>query len=187
MKNRDHLMGNFSSSEIREIVEKSVNETSKNLSTEEKKEKIEMMMDIFDKDIPIQEVLGITDEKMDAFYQMAASSYNVGNYQKALKFFSVLFDLTACSEFAMGIAACYHCLHDYEKAYKYYIVSSGLAPEDPFPFFYAYDCVMNLGSLTLAEKMLNKVIEISGDNAKYRKIKEKSELLISGIKSNIKI
>lgn len=183
MENRDDLMDIFSSDEIRQMVEKSVNETSNDLSTKEKKEKIEMMMDILDKGIPVQQVLGITDEKVDAFYQMAASFYNAGNYQKALKFFSVLFEITGCVEFAMGIAACHHCLHDYESAYEYYMFCSGMAPENPFPFFYAYDCVMNLGSIAMAEKMLTKVIEISGDNDEYKKIKEKSTLLIDGIKS----
>lgn len=183
MENRDELVDIFSSIEIRQMVEESVNKTFKDLSENEKKEKIEMMMDIFEKGIPVQEVLGITDEKIEAFYQMAASFYNAGNYQKALKFFNVLFDLTTSVEFAMGIAECHHCLHEYEEAYKYYMFCSGMAPEDPFPFFYAYDCAMNLGCLPMAEKMLSKVIEISGDKPEYQKIKEKSKLLIDGIKS----
>ncbi len=47
----------------------------------------------------------------------------------------------------MGIGACLHQLKNYELASGFYLISATLDPLSPVPFYYMYNCFINLEDL----------------------------------------
>jgi type III secretion system low calcium response chaperone LcrH/SycD len=102
---------------------------------------------LIDSGYTIADLMGITEEQMEALYSLAYQNYVTKNYEDALKVFRVLvlYDQTE-QKFTMGLAATYQELGQYEKAAEIYATScvqSGL--KDPEPMYFSGICLLKAG------------------------------------------
>lgn len=173
-------------SEIKEMIKQVV---SKEKSLKTKEEKIDMakvMVQIFEKKKIPYEALGITEEEIAAIYFYGFKIFNAGQTKEALEIFKILFKLKPSSDYAVALGACHHKLKDYKNAVSMYMAAVHINPMDPVPFFYCYDCFVNMGNLYGAKIAISNALINAKQNEKYKKIGEKAELLLKGLEEKIK-
>jgi type III secretion system low calcium response chaperone LcrH/SycD len=171
---------------IRGLIKTTVTKMGPHISKEEKKEHAKLLIKIFERGMTPQEAMGITDLDIREIYSLAYSLFVAGRHQEAREAFKLLLTLQPKEAgFSTSLGVCHHRLKNYEKAITCYMLSASLASQDPIPFFYAYDCYLNLNDKECAAIMLRSTIARAGDQPQYAKIKAKASMLLDGLEKEL--
>lgn len=139
---------------------------------------------IFDKGMLPKDAMGLDDNLVEGIYGHAYRLYNAGKYKDASMLFRLLTVLNPTTpKYALGLAACFHMVEEYQNAITTYMMVSLIDGESPLPFFHASDCFVKLGDNASAIVNLEMAVERCGDKPVYALIKERALATINGFKS----
>lgn len=173
---------------VEELIEESVSNLGDAHSERDKKRYTEMLSKILIEKIPVSKVIKFTPELIDAIYGHAYRIYNSGNYHEAGVLFAFLTLLDMSNpKYYFGSAACCHKEGNYADAIEYYLASYFLDLTNPIPFYHLYDCWIKMGQKENAFFAVTMVIELSQDNPRFIKIKERSQLAYDNLFKELQI
>jgi type III secretion system low calcium response chaperone LcrH/SycD len=147
----------------------------------------EVMLKVFDEGITPKEAMGFSDEMIEHMYAYGYRLYNLGSYKNAKKVFSsLMIFLPEEARFALGKAASCHRLKEYKEAADNYYLTGLLDVDSPMPFFYMYDCLIQMNRPGKAAQCLKEVIRRCGKHAIFSKVKERCLLLLKNLEKTEK-
>lgn len=133
-----------------------------------------------------KDVLGLTDAMVEGIYGQAYRLYNTGKFRDASQIFRLLLMLNATEvKYAMGLAACYHMLKEYQTAIGAYTMVSVIDPNNPIPFYHVSDCYIKTGDNLSAIVALDMAIKRCGEKPEFRTIKDRATMTIEGLKKEL--
>lgn len=143
---------------------KSVENLMENLSPSElaawKKKAIEAVNRSDAEGIPIYQALDIPKGMLDFTYGEAYRMYKSGLYEKAQQYFEFLFFLDKENpNYMLGLAASLQMRKYYASAIRVYDLMTFILPDSPMPYFYIYECCMQLNNYDDAKLALETVIQ----------------------------
>lgn len=134
----------------------------------------------------IADLMGITEDQMEALYSVAYQNFVTKNYEDAAKVFKVLvlYDQTE-QKYTMGLAATLQELGQYEKAADIYAtacVQSGL--KDPEPMYFSGICLLKAGKRSEAIAAFQSLDSMGRDgNTNDERFKTKGKNLLKVIET----
>lgn len=146
-------------------------------------EEFKELVDLFSKKlleegVLLKDLIGIPVETMNELYRIAYYLFQSGQYLKAGDVFKHLMVLdTSSYRYAFGMGACLEKLGDNFSAINAYTLAYINNSSNPIPLYHAAECCIFLNNTQGAKDYLKQVINIAGDNKKYKDIKGKAELL----------
>lgn len=168
---KDESLGDF----IHGILE----QNDSGLSEEGKKKQEEVLNDILLEGKSLKESLGLSASAIEYFYSQGYRLYLIRKYSEALRYFHLLFLFEPSDpRYALGLAATYQMMKDYEHAVQWYMTLSLIDTESPMPFYYMSDCALKRNDPISAIYFLKKTIEYCKDNPEFQKIKAQSMMMI---------
>lgn len=171
---------------VKDLIKSIVLKSGPNVAKETKKSIYKTLVDIYVNGKSPKEAMNIKEEELRELYHYGHYLFNSGKYEEAREVFKWLYSIEVGNgDFATSIGVCHHRLKDYDNAITCYMCGAMLKPKDPVPFFYCYDCYLNLGMPDAAAIMLANVIERAGNQPEYAKIKQKAELLFEPLKKQV--
>lgn len=166
------------SDEVREKIMKVVNAHGGAMTKEQKKDYAKFLYKIFNEGMSPKEAMGIPEAQIAIIARNAYNFFVSGHYREASDLFEILQTLEPTKAFfAISLGVCYHRMKNFEKALTNYIKATVFDVKDPVPFFYAYDCCLNLKNEILALMMIRNAIARAGDEPKYAMLKQKAALI----------
>lgn len=169
----------------RELIQEAVSQLG-DISEQDRKMHEETLVKIFEEGMLPSEAFGFTKEFMEALYSFGYRLYNTGKYKDAavMFFFLVKLDPTD-ARMAFGLGAANHMLKEYRKAIDGYMLSYYLQNDYPIPFYHMCDCYLQLNDIMCAILSLRTAIRICGSEEKYKKLKERSRLMLNTLEEQI--
>lgn len=133
-----------------------------------------------------KDALGLTDAMVEGVYGQAYRLYNTGKYKEAIQIFRLLLMISSTeTKYAMGLAACFHMLKDYQTAVNSYSLVSLMDPESPIPFYHTSDCFMQMGDPFSAAIALEMAIKRAGEKPEFKTLKDRAVLTLESVKKDI--
>lgn len=127
-----------------------------------------------------KEIVGITPEIKEHFYDQGYRCFTSGNYKVARAFFSLLalyFPLE--TKYMLAVGNCHHREKQYEKAICSYAAVAMDTVNDPMPYYYMYDCYLNLRHPQEAAFCMGMVLQIIKHmSPKYDDLFDRAQLLL---------
>lgn len=126
--------------------------------------------------------MGLTESFLEGVYKEAYRLYYAGQYARSSNLMKVLMVLHPKEpKFSLGAAACAQQLKDYDTAIKNYLVVADLVPVTPLPFFYIYECCMQLNRPELAKEALEILLRRAKANPIYQSMADKAQFMLDGL------
>ena len=145
-----------------------------------------IMEHVLKKGIMPKTALKIGDDTMEAIYTQAYNLYNQGRYKESSYIFRLLMLLDFTTpKYILGIAACLHRTKDYINASNLYLLCGCLDPKNPMPHYHSADCYLQLEAPEFAILSLQMAINAAGDQPQYAVVKERAQLLKTGLEAQI--
>ncbi|WP_198031295.1 SycD/LcrH family type III secretion system chaperone [Bradyrhizobium sp. th.b2] len=114
------------------------------------------------------DVVGITDEELEALYALGYRYYCCGKYERALSFFRFLcLHRHTDARYWLSLAATSQVLEDTEGAVQAYGLAALLNSEDPQIPLRAAECLVKLGRPAAAIVALGDVLTLSAGNTEF--------------------
>jgi type III secretion system low calcium response chaperone LcrH/SycD len=171
---------------VRQVIKSALIKMGDQATKEQKVELAKMLTLVFEQGKTPREAMKITEVELSHLYSAAFQLFSSGKFVEAREMFKMLITLEPYEPgFSVSLGACHHHLKDYEYALQAYLLASKLAPEDPVPLFYAYDCYKTLKDIPAAAIMLSNVVAKAGDNPVYAKVKERAAILLDELEKEI--
>ncbi len=168
---------------------KSYEKFRETLTPEQKSESVEKVIKALDRFInegmaPYQ-AIDMPPSILEVGYGEAYRLYKTGLYEKAQKYFEFLMLLNPVeTKYILGAAACLQMRKYYRAAIVGYETLAGFMPNSPLPYFYIYECCMQLNMFDEAREALEKVITLAdSDPTEYAHMKEKAQVMLEGHQS----
>lgn len=165
---------------IDQLLETSMDAINLDINDRQKAKLKEAMQKIIKDGETPYKAMGFGLELMEHLYDFGCHLYNSGNYKKALDVFSAL-RLLKIDEyrFAFAYAASCHKLKNYKEAILAYVSSANKDKEASEPFYYLYDCFMQVGLTQEAFEALSQAIKRCGDRKDKAQLKAKCLMIQS--------
>lgn len=130
----------------------------------------------------LRDVVGLTDNEMEALYAEAYDYYAAGQYQEALPKFAVLTQTSHLEKrFHIGYAATLQALGLYMDAARVYLLASTLDLADPDPTARIGYCLMQLKYYSEAKKTLELVLTETALKEEYQALRTQTQAWIDEI------
>jgi len=170
----------------KEIIENNLLKIKPGVSEKDKQKITSALLTMYGKGVPLGDAMGFSEGDLHQIYRFAYSEFYAGQYAVACELFKVLFHLRpSLNELATAIGVCHHRMGEYRLAISSYMLAGAMTPEDPVPYFYAYDCYKNLNRPFQTFIMLSTVIEKCKDRPEYAKLKEKAQILLDSVNKDL--
>ena len=113
-----------------------------------------------------QEILGYSEERMEAYYQKAKELFDRQAYEKAAEVFLFLTTLNPyVPSFWLGLGMSEELLHHFHEALRAYGMAIFTHPQDPLPHYHSATCYLALHDPTHARQSLELAVEAAKNNA----------------------
>ena len=133
-----------------------------------------------------KDALGLTDAMVEGIYGQAYRLYNTGKYKEAIQIFRLLLMInTTEPKYAMGLAASFHMMKQYQSAADTYSIVAVMDPDSPISFYHTSDCFIQMGDNASAIVALEAAIKRCGERAEFRTLKDRAQLTIESLKREI--
>lgn len=133
-----------------------------------------------------KDALGLTDAMVEGVYGQAYRLYNTGKYKEAAQIFRLLVMINSTEpKYAMGLAACFHMMKDYQTAINTYSIVGVIDPESPISFYHASDCFMQMGDPVSALISLEMAIKRAGEKPEFKTLKDRAALTVENLKKDV--
>jgi type III secretion system low calcium response chaperone LcrH/SycD len=128
----------------------------------------------------IADLRQITRDELDAVYALAYTEYGQHHFEKAEKLFLFLclYDHRQEKHW-MGLGACRQQLGKFKTAAQAYLLAGVLGPSDPTPPLQLAECLLALGDLDEAERVLKVALQVSSQDQQHAKVKARAEALLN--------
>lgn len=121
----------------------------------------------------LQELCGMSNKVLEAFYQTGKYIYEHQRYAEAADVFSVLTIFNSEEPvFWLGLGNSEYFCNKYEPALVAYAMVALTNPNDPFCHLYSSKCYEAIKDFDNAINALDLAIFVMGDNKEYKKLKE---------------
>jgi len=125
-------------------------------------------------EIPVQDILHISDEALDKYYEVSCKILHDKRYKDAVCAFTFLCFLTPLySSFWLGLGISEQLQEHYDEAADAYLKAIETSPDDPVPYANLAQCFLALNEKKAAELTIEKTLELCADHLNYTSIKEK--------------
>lgn len=122
----------------------------------------------------LQKAFDLTAQEMEVAYAEAYNYYQADDYLKACEQFRMLTILNPFEpKYWIGLGASQQLLGNYQAALEAYAVHVFLDSNNPYPHFYAYQCLMVQQELDEAKKALAKARELTARFPFYGELRKK--------------
>lgn len=162
-----------------EVVEKYLNDPKSKHDPKTKALLHEMMRRVIEEGKMPGEAMGLSQEDLVLLYTLGYQMFETGQFKDALNVFdvlSLLFPLNPVLTLAKG--TCLQRVKNWEGAIEQYLVAAHLDHSDPIPYYYCYECYIQLEEPLYAGMMLRCVIDRCADVPAFQAMKAKSELML---------
>lgn len=106
----------------------------------------------------LRQAFDISMAQMELYYRDAYTFYEQEQFKLAMDSFQALALLDPFTKtYWMGLGGSAQMLHNYDKALRAYAMASLLDDDDPYPHFYAYQCL----SATKEDEEANKALALA--------------------------
>ena len=167
-------------------VRKGVDKLGEASSEESYKEIMNILHTVFKTGIVPKEALGFNNEKIEMIYSQAYRLYNTGKYREASYLFRLLLFLDPTeAKYALGLAACFHMMKEFDNAVQTYTLVGVLDSNSPLPYFHVSDCYLQVGDKVSALISLDMAVKRSEGKAEYQILKDRALLTIESLKKEI--
>lgn len=128
----------------------------------------------------------LSDDFLEDIYGSAFRLFMSGHYERARLLFSMLceFDHTE-SRYLFATATCYHKLHHYEEASKYYMDALVYDRGNPLIYYHLFDCFSHMKEKELAAGALTSAYFLAAENKRFEKLKNQIALEYEGLLSQL--
>lgn len=141
---------------------------------------------ILNKKMMPQEALELPKDLLENIYAMAYELLNKGLTQQAKDIFSFLVGLNFKEfKYIYGYAACNHQLKDYSEAFRAYNIAMAFEPQNPLPYFFCADCLVNFGQPLLGVHSLLACMRLAEGRKEYKDYYDKAALLAEKISDTL--
>ena len=149
---------------------------------ESKKSFTDLIDKILTKGMLPKDAMGLNNQVLEGIYAQAYRLYNTGKYGEAIHLFRMLILLNSKeSKYALGLAACFHMLKEYQNAAQTYIMCSVLDPHSPIPYYHSSDCFIQMKDEISAMLCLELAIQKAQDKPEFAKLRERALLSLESI------
>lgn len=129
--------------------------------------------DVLFKGLSIMQAIGFPPGLIEMMYSFASDLYSSGKYEDARAMFFFITQLNPKDKrFPFGCAASHHKVKKYYEASNYYLMASSLDPADPYPYFHAADCYIQLGKFENAKFLLDSCLVAAGERPEHEKLRQ---------------
>jgi len=133
-----------------------------------------------------KDALGLTDAMVEGVYGQAYRLYNTGKYKESIQIFRLLLMINSAEpKYAMGLAACFHMMKDYQSAVNTYSIVGVIDPNNPISFYHASDCFIQMGDNLSALVSLEMAIKRAGDKPEFKTLKDRAMLTAENLKKEV--
>lgn len=130
----------------------------------------------------LQEIMGISQERMEQFYQAAYNLFQAGKESQAADAFFFLTALNpAVHVYWVALGMVEQALHHYQEALSAYAMSSLTGVEDPLPYYHSAACYYALQDQVNMQKSLEMAIEYFADIPEHATMKETALRILSSV------
>lgn len=172
--------------EMNLLIEENLSNYFPDANEEELAKRRKFLREVYIDGKSIGEAMGFNLEQKEALYSLGYHNFNHGKYDEARKFFcflTLLDNKDARYLFASGAA--YHMLKDYPSAITFYNLCTYEDWLNPLPWYHLADCYMQTNQWKEACDALKNVIRRSEKDKMYKKICDRSKLLLESLKSKL--
>ena len=167
-------------------IKKATEELGTSLGKEKSKELQNVASKVVNEGYIPKDMLGLSDAMVEGIYGQAYRLYNTGKYKDASQLFRLLIMLNSTEpKYAMGLAACFHMLKEYQNAVSTYAICGIIDPENPIPHYHASDCYLHLQDPVSALIALEMAVKRAGDKQEYQTLKDRALLTIESLKQEV--
>ena len=122
-----------------------------------------------------QEILEISDEEVEEFYQAARFFFEKEKYEDAANTYHFLVTLNpGNNEYWLGLAMSAQMCGDFEGALDAYEMTAFNEIESPIPYFFLAQCLFALHDSENAILALDLAVEIAADNSEFADLKRQA-------------
>jgi len=153
---------------------------------EDETQKMELAHKISDKlkeGQTLEQAIGCRKATLANIYALAYAKYQQGHYQDAIDLFQYLLILNhERYEYALGLAAAFQALGNFEGAASTYLYCAVLEPSDPVPFFHGAECMRQIGRDDLARDGWRNAISAAQEREEYAELVRRSKQNLESFK-----
>lgn len=169
-------MANTHTNEEEQAIDSEVERVGGTCPPSEKTQFKSIFTNIIQKGMTIMEAIKFPPALLELLYSYASELYNSGKYQDANKLFYYLVQINPKDpRFPFAYAASFHKLKKYEDASNYYMMAGMTEKGNPLPWFHTGDCYLQMQRPDAALVMLNKAINVAGNQPQYEQLKKQAE------------
>jgi type III secretion system low calcium response chaperone LcrH/SycD len=152
----------------------------------EHREEMQQVIKLLLKGCPVKDVLGMTNEHIEAIYGYGYQLYANGKYDEAIEIFKnlVVIDVSnyKCS---FALAAAHQQKKSFLKAAQLYVIASIINPADPLPFYYSSECYLELNDTMSAIISLEEAIKKAKKDPQYAALGKRCKLIQDTLKEEL--
>jgi type III secretion system low calcium response chaperone LcrH/SycD len=132
----------------------------------------------------LADLRNITSDELDAVYALAYTEYGQHHFEKAEKLFTFLclYDHRQQKHW-MGLGACRQQLGQLKPAAQAFMLAGILEPDDPTPPLQLGECLLALGSLDEAARVLKLAVHKASQDQRHARIKARAEVLLNATRA----
>lgn len=168
-------------------IKKAATKIGKDVSKEMGRDFQKISKEVIEKQLMPKTALGLSDAMVEGMYGQAYRLYNTGKYKEASQVFRLLIMLNSAeSKYAMGMAACFHMMKEYQRAINAYMMCSIIDSDSPVPHYHSSDCYIQMNDSVSATIALNMAIKRAGEKTEYKALKDRALMMIESLKKEQK-
>lgn len=155
---------------------------------EEKKDVMNLMIDLFVEGKMPKEAMGFKDDDLEFLYMYGYQLYDSGKFSDALQVFLLLNGLDPQNaRYWFVVGACFHQMKEYEIAINYYLNAAFLDQKNPLGWFHAADCYLMTEDRDpqAAVAALVMARHIMKDDSNYDSVRSKIEVMLEALRKHL--
>lgn len=130
----------------------------------------------------VSHALEISQEQLEAMYQLGHGFYAQGRFEDAFKVFSMLVIFEHKNDrYLMALAGAAQMTGRYRDALQHYSTATLLLIDDPRPIYFSAECLIAIENFDLAAESLRLVIEMAEDSSVHQALGSRAAVLLSSI------
>lgn len=174
--------------EQKEQIKKAVSQLGGDLSSKYGKDVNKLSRETLLEQMLPKNILGLSDAMLEGLYSQAYRLYNTGKYNDASQLFRMLVMMDSTeAKYALGLAACFHMMKEYQSAISTYALVGIMDPDSPIPHYHASDCYIQMKDFVSAIISLEMAVKRAGDKPEFQALKDRSLMSIESLKKQANI
>lgn len=169
---------------INEVINDIVAATVKDNPEIDKEDMLRVMNEVFVDGKPFYETLNVEKDLIDYIYSIGYQSYQSGKYSDALQAFNLLRTLDPSNiDAILGKGLTFKEMKKYHQAIGEFYFYASIQLDDPYPYWYMYECFDALDDLCGVGSSLGAVIYICKETGEFDQLLAQAEIALDKVVS----